>query len=284
MIEVFPSGKKFCRVHNSSSCDCIKGHPPSLRVETPNAKIDTNEQFTNNSRTITNNSRRVYVKKRIIERFHSYRKKFVADVNWDALFNFEEKSLNNNVKFKRINFDDAIVRVFRKSILITIRSSKEIKGLNVKEAKERSDVIINSVLSKLPSAIKVKDVGNVSSVHNAFINHPFAKENVKVMVNNDVRFISDNSKGNPEFEAVNTEFAVSDSEHIERDMVSLIDKGLSRDFLASALNELIKDREYYADNLKSHVQAIKDLNDGVNEFRKELRSRRVKELKEEWGW
>jgi hypothetical protein len=268
--------RMFCPVHKcyfskGKSCALCDSHPliADGNVKTENTPI---YDFTNNSRTITNNSRRVYVKRQITERFHSYRKKFIAEVNWDALFKYDEFTLKNNVKFKRINFEDAIVRVFRKSILVTIRSSKEVKGLNVKEAQIRSDDIIKNVLSLLPSAIKVKNIGNVSSVHNAFINHPFASKNVKVKVNDEVRFISDNSKGKPEFEAVNTEFAISDSEHIERDMVSLIDKGLSRDFLASALNDLIKDRYFHAENMRSHVQAIQELSKGVNEFRSSFSS------------
>jgi hypothetical protein len=177
---------------------------------------------------------------------------------WEHLFSYEEFTLNNNVKFKRIDYPEAIVRVFRKSILITIRSSKEVKGLNVKEAQKVSNDLILTVLSKLPKAIKVKE-SKLSSVHNAFINHPYAKQNIQVKVNDEVRFISDNSKGNPEFEAINTTHAISDSEAIEEDIKGLIDKGLSRDVLAQSIKVLIDDREYYAENLRSHVIAIKEL-------------------------
>ncbi len=220
--------------------------------------------FTNNSLTITNNSRRVYVKRSIRERFHSFRVRFEAEVFWDALFKFPETRLKNNVLYKRIDLPMAIVRVFRRSILITLRSSSEVKGLDVRSAKLVSERLVNDALLLLPSAIKVKDVGCVSSVHNAFINHPFAEKNVRVNVNNEVRLISDNSHGSSEFEAVNTVHAVSDSECIEKDMISLIDKGLSRDFIAESLNILINDRKFYAENLRSHVQAIKDLSKGIN--------------------
>ena len=261
--------KWYCKLHKvtfdkdsvCSLCDSSKSVSPS--------------NFTNNLLTITNKSRRAYVKRSITERFHSYRKKFDAVVDWDALFQYEEVLLNNNVKFKRINLEDAIVRVFRKSILVTIRSSMEVKGLDVKTAESRSKELVMDVLSKLPKAIRVKDSGFLSSVHNAFINHPFAKKDVKVKVNDEVRFISDNSHGNPEFEAVNPQFAISDSEAIEEDMKCLIDKGISREFIADSLVKLVQDREYYADNLKSHVQAIKDLNKGIIELNRLNASNRI---------
>jgi len=37
------------------------------------------------------------------------------------------------------------------------------------------------------------------------------------------------------------------------------------------INVLIKDREYYADNLKSHVEAIQSLSEGVKELREEVK-------------
>ena len=279
--------KFYCKLHKvsfnkDSKCSECKTHP---LISYGNSDSKKEIQLKLHEQLLTNHeqSRRVYVRRKIVERFHSYRIKFNADVLWDHLFSYEEKSLNNNVKFKLINFPEAIVRVFKRSILVTIRSSMEVKGLNVVEAKKRSDELIRDVVSKLPKAITIKD-SKLSSVHNAFINHPFAKKNITVKVNDEVRFISDNSKGNPEFETVNTNYAISDSQAIEDDTVSLIDKGLSRDFIASALNDLIKDREYYADNLKSHVEAIKSLSKGVDELREQIKNKkdRVKELKEQW--
>jgi hypothetical protein len=280
----------YCRVHKisfkkGSSCSSCNTHPL-----TSDGNVKSNKEvqltLTNNSRTNTNNSRRVYVRKNIVERFHAYRVKFDADVNWEALFKYEELSLNHGVKFKRIDFPEAIVRVFKKSILITIRSSKEVRGLSVKGAKVISDRMVKDTLLLLPKAIKVKD-SKLSSVHNAFINHPYAKKDVKVSVNDEIRFISDNSHGSPEFEAINTNHAISDSEAIERDMVSLIDKGLSRDFIAESLIKLVQDRQYYAENLKSHVEAINELSEGIKEFRKTLKSfkqEKARQLKLEWGW
>ena len=235
-------------------------------------KDKTINDFTSNSQAITSNSqgvvKRKYVRKindSIIERFHNFGVKFDAVIFSEALFNYPIYNLNNNVSYRRIDFPEAIVKIFKKSILITLRSSAEIKGLSVHEAESISINKINNVLDNLPSAIKVTNRETVN-VHNAFINHPFAKKNVSISINNEKRFISDNSHGVSEFEAVNPRFAVSDSEHIESDMISLIDKGLSRDFLADSINELIKDRGYYAENLKSHVKAIQELSIGISKF------------------
>ena len=90
----------------------------------------------------------------------------------------------------------------------------------------------------LPKEIKVKD-SKLVEVHNAFINHPLALRNVNVCINGEKRFISDNSKGNPEFEAIHPDYVVSDSEAIEKDIIELVDKGLSREFLAKAINSLV---------------------------------------------
>ena len=244
---IFPSGKKVCKCHYKEVCPSS----PSANVSKPKKVVS--KDLTNDSRTITKKPRKV-----IIERFHCYRVKFVADVEWINLFQFPEFSLNNNVQFKRIDLSKAIVKVFKKSILITLRASCDIKGLPVNEAKLKADSIIQEVLALLPKAIKVKDA-EISSVHNAFMNHPTAKHNITVEVNGEKRLICDNSHGVSEFEAIHPQFAISDSEALEQDNVSLIDKGLSRDYLAHCIDVLIKDREYYAENLKEHVLAIRQL-------------------------
>lgn len=244
MVEWIPfaSGKKVCRCHYKEIC-------PSY----PTANTKVSKKVHEQSRTITNKPRRV-----IVERFHSYRVKFVAVVDWDSLFQFPEFSLNNNVKFKRIDLSKAIVKVFRKSILITLRASCDVKGLPVKEAKLLSDSIVAEVLTLLPKGIRVSD-SVVSSVHNAFMNHPTARHNITVSVNGEKRLICDNSHGVSEFEAIHPKFALSDSEALECDNEALIDRGLSRDVLANSIKVLIDNHSYYAENLKSHVLAIREL-------------------------
>ena len=98
------------------------------------------------------------------------------------------------------------------------------------------------------------------------MNHPTAKHNITVEVNGEKRLICDNSHGVSEFEAIHPQYAVSDSEALEQDNAQLIDKGLSRDVLAHSIKVLMdsemrraEDQRYYAENLRSHVIAIKEL-------------------------
>lgn len=263
----FGSGKKVCKCHHKEVCPSYPTadtHTASFPMENGIVKSKSSKKFTNDSRTITKKSRRV-----IVERFHSYRVKFVADVDWVALFKFPEFRLNNNVFFKRIDFSKAIVKVFKKSILITLRSSCDIKGLPVREAKLKADSIIEEIVAQLPKAIVVSG-SNVSSVHNAFMNHPTALHNVTVEVNGEKRLISDNSHGVSEFEAIHPKFAISDSEALEQDNAQLIDKGLSRDVLANAIKDLISDRAYHAKNMESHVLAIRELAFAIKRLNKRL--------------
>jgi hypothetical protein len=211
--------------------------------------------------------KRSYVRKNkssIYERFHNFGVRFDAKIQHKALFNLEPCQFGRT-KYKRLNFPEAIVKVFKESILITLRANQEIKGMKVRDAELESIRRVNVVLDKLPKAIVVND-RDVVNVHNAFVNHPLAKYNLNVKVDNETRLITDHSKGLNEFEAVNPNHAITDSECIETDIVSLIDKGLSRDFLASSIHKLVQDREYYAENLKSHVQAINMLSQKVSEL------------------
>jgi len=280
-------GSQFCKFHNikfSIYARCPKRSHPlisygefSKDVESVDKQLISNDKQiirgTNSISEVPSEIKpRKYVKKvkSIYERFHNYGVKFVAIINWDDVAS-DIFTINANSKYKRLDFDEAIVKVFKKSILITLRKNQEITNMPVKVAEALCLSIINKIVSKLPDSIKVS-VPDVVNTHNAFVNHPFAKSDVKVSVNDELRFISDNSKGSPEFEAINPKFAVSDSEHIEKDIISLIDKGLSREFLASAINSLIEDRKYYADNLKSHVSAINTLGSSVNELKEVVKN------------
>lgn len=238
--------------------------------------------FTSNSQAITSNSQGVLIKRKynrkvtdsIYERFHNYGVKFEAEIQWDHLFKYEEIKLNNNVSYKRIDLDNCLIKVFKKSILVTLRSKKDIIGLEVKSAESKAKSIINDVLDKLPQAIKVNN-RDVVNTHNAFVNDPIAKSSeqpIKVMIDNELRCISDKSKGRNELEFVSKNWAIQDSTEYELDVKALIDKGLSRDFIANALNELIKDRYFHAENMRSHVEAIQSLSEGVKELREEVKN------------
>lgn len=158
----------------------------------------------------------------VYERFHNYGVKFTAKVFWDAIF-IDPIRLNNNVFYKRLDFPVAIVKVFKRSILVTLRASMEIKGMKVRDAEQRSIELVNNVLDQLPQSVVVND-RSVVNVHNAFANHPTATHDVTVKVDGEVRAISDFSKGLPEFEFVHPDHAISDSEILERFNADLISK------------------------------------------------------------
>lgn len=263
---------KICSCHHKKVCP----DTPLFPVENSKSKNDVSLPFTSNSQAITSNSqgvlKRKYVRKSvdsIFERFHNFGVKFEAKVEFEHLFKYPEVRLRNNVSYKRIDLDLAIVKVFRKSILVTLRASKEVNGLNVKEAEKRSIGMVLDVLKLLPKAIQVSD-SDIVNLHNAFVNHPFAKHELNVKVNEQTRLISDRSKGRLELEAVNPEFVVKDSQAIELDLIGLIDKGLSRDVLASNINALINDRKFWAEHQRSHVEAIQTLSATVKDLRNEV--------------
>ena len=145
----------------------------------------------------------------------------------------------------------------------------------------------------MPGSIVVSN-RDVVSTHNAFVNHPVAKRDVNVVIDGEKRFISDNSKGYSEFEAVSPRFAVSDSEllehdglekdFLEKDIRELVSTRLTREDIARALASLVDDRNYHAENLRSHVGAIRMLSDSVREFRDEVRRERLRNVRRDWGW
>ena len=299
---------------------------PSFPIkEWKKSKKVVSSGFTSNSQAITSNSqavpiisqaihKRKYVRKNrnlVFERYHNHGVKFDAVIDWDSLFKFPEFRLNNNVSYRRIDLPLGIVKVFKRSILITLRSSEDIKGLLVEEAVKVADSKIAECIKLLPSSIIISS-SVVVSRHNAFVNDPIAKacpDPLKVIVNGETRFISDKSKGFDEAEFVSKDFAVSDSLIWENEIEATINRGLTKDFFANAINHLIEDRKYYAENLRSHVEAIRKLGDSVDKLSsisastqvvegthlsctptfskdqsKEFRLFRARQLLKEYGW
>lgn len=243
--------------------------------------ISNDKQFISSINVVSNfsngNPKRKYVKKvrdSIWERFHNHGVKFKCVVAWDSL-DFPVCFINRFSKYKRLDFDDAIVKVFRNSILVTLRSSAEIIHDDVRSAEVASINKIVNVLNQLPNSIVVSS-SDLVNLHNAFVNHPAALYDVSVVVGGVKRLGSDRSKGNVEFEALDAKNAVDDSvlleedgtkkDMLELDYTELVETKLTRKFIAEALNSLVDDRKYYAENLKSHVGSVQDLGSGVNEL------------------
>lgn len=261
MIYDLPSGKRYCDTHSHTFIS--SGNCPKCKSVSPKQKDEQlrpiNEQLRGVSIT------RKYVRRSltsVYERFHNFGVRFDAVVDWDALFKFEDFSFGRTI-FKRLDFPLAIVKVFRRSILVTLRASQEVKGLDVREAERVSRLKVNEVLSLLPKSIIVSNPDTVN-VHNAFVNHPTAKYNVSVSVDGEKRLISDNSKGLAEFEAVNPKFVVSDSEILERfnkDLIvnnpELLSEQQSKlKFVVDVMNE-------YAVNMKRHISVMENIDKGI---------------------
>jgi len=285
-----------------------------------NGKIEKEKStgFTSNSQVITSNSqagldlsitckpKRSYkktVKDSVYERFHNYGVKFTAVVQWDALFKFEEKNLRNNVSYKRVDLPNAIVRVFKKSILITLRSSKDIHGKLVREAESIAIQMVIDAVHQLPSAIKV-DEREVASIHNAFVNHPTAKlfkqvygreMNIKDE-NGDTHLITDNSHGH-ELEYTNKESAVPLSEHRAQyeahlifkkpDFPTVQDRKITDMYgLLHKTNDLLNKGNdatlLEIENKRLHMEVLHEMKDTMKEIRDDLRRKnRVKPVKKE---
>lgn len=155
--------------------------------------------------------------KGITERFHNFRIKFKAITNFDAIV-LPEIKLNNGVSYKKIELQDYFIQVFRKSIIIVFKEYNNIVGLDVVSAQNKAYKMIEEVISRLPKEIVITDkVEEVVGRHNAFVNHPSAKYDLKIYDDEGkLRIISDHSKGKLEKETVNAEFCITDSKKIER--------------------------------------------------------------------
>lgn len=243
---------KYCKKHDhvfrTDECDlCIK---PSKDPE-PSKDVKVKRSY------------KKRIKKSIWERFHNYGVKFTADIEWDHLFKYSEIHLNNNVSYKRIDLPDALIKVFKKSILVTLRSSREIKGLKVRDAEQKSQELVNKVLDQLPLAIKIHD-RSVVNTHNAFVNHPTATHDVTVKVNDEVRAISDHSRGHSEFEFVHPDHAVSDSEILEVHNQDLIENhpdplSVQQKKIGFIMDSLAN----FSENMNRHVSVMERIDQGI---------------------
>lgn len=298
-IYSFPSGKKWCSSCRSNSCEHT--HTPSFPVEKSKPKKvgfkKVHERSRVNHEQSARGSRRDGVTRggSVYERFHNYGVKFDAVVLWDYIF-VDPSNLNNGVQFKRLDFPLAIVKVFRKSILVTLRASKDIKGMMVKDAEKLCISRVNEVLDGLPKSVQIAN-RVVVNTHNAFVNHPIAERSelpLRVEINGELRAISDKSKGRNEFEYVNAEHAVNDSvlqesddagytkEMLERDTKELLSTQLTREVIGKFMVDLVNDRAYWAKHQISHVAAIQELSKGVKAFTSEVKKDRIRKIKEDW--
>jgi hypothetical protein len=314
-------GSKQCKYYTSTSTGESKTEKENPSSFTTNSQVNTTNYQKENDLSISSKPTRKYKRKKelsVWERFHNYGVRLSADVMWDALFKYEEIALRNNVAYKRVDLPNAIVKVFKKSILITLRSSKEIVGLLVQDAEKKAIDMMLDTIKSLPSAIKVKE-SDVTSIHNAFVNHPTARLFKEVFgremnirdERGESHEITDNSHHNHELEYIHKDTAVPMSKYRETYEADLI---FNRPQMPSVLSEktsnnekdiaeiigvlktvadgqkdvvaqqsnLVEDRKFWAENQKTHVASIQTLSGNTSDNTASIRELRevVIELKD----
>jgi len=264
---------RYCTIHNEKfglADLCPKGQKVmSEKSSTIPRQLSTNPRGVGVSDLgVENPKSNILPHKRIYERFHSYSVKFRSSTSLDLLNNGRLCLELRNNPFYRLDYPDAIVKVFPKSLLITLRVSNDIKGLDVRAAEKVAVGLINKVLASLPDLIVVEK-GQVVSLHNAFVNHPIAKYNVKVCVDGVIRLVSDNSNGRLEFEAVSPIHAVSDSEILEVWNKDLITKEHYKPSeIKSIVDTILGVQVRYAEQIEKHLVVLTKMSDSLDKMNK----------------
>jgi hypothetical protein len=207
--------------------------------------------------------------------------------NWDKrrqFFNKEGitfKPLNNLGDGERIEFKGRKVHLKSHSIIIYDKESYIAE--KVKETKSLAIYEFLSLVKSLENLLKVSLTINkqyrfkVCREHYALIKNALAKqydkEGKRLYVYNDrgLWLIIDNSLNLHELEAIKLGEAVNDAEGMQAWANSMKETGfkVTPDFILHSLNQLIQDRQYYAENLKSHVSAIQALEAAVKKLAKD---------------
>lgn len=102
-----------------------------------------------------------------------------------------------------------------------------------------------------------------------------------------LRFTIDNSLGFNEAETQHIDSAKPDISHYTKQINDwLVYNPPTNSELAGHIKSLVEDRQYYAENLRSHVDAIKKLGDGVDRLTSLVKPRlpTILELCEEFDW
>jgi hypothetical protein len=220
------SSSKICLVHSTTfnkenMCPFYKRQAKTSKSSKKTSKRQAIQVSETSKIGEETSKRQVKTSNSIYERLHNYGISLKAQIDWDSLNGNRFIAINKYGGYYRLDFDDAIVKVFKKSILIVLRSSKEISNLLIDDALKLANDMVKNVLSLLPKSVIVFD-GEIASLHNAFVNHPAAKLDLNIVVDGEKRIISDRSHGNFEFEAVSPVHGRSDSKVLEDEYIDLI--------------------------------------------------------------
>jgi hypothetical protein len=204
---------------------------------------------------------------------------------------FNIRILYKDQKYKKLKkksniifIDGNTIRLYANSI--EVYSGQSFMADDVDKATAKSFKYWNKLFARLEHDLKVILVKprsqNIKLVNNHYseINNGLAKdlnikaEKIRIYGEDDGKlwFLIDNSFNLHEAETVHSEHAQEDMRGTIRPFFNELrkSKGYTPQFVLHALNELIKDREYYAKNLKSHVAAIRDLGKGIKMLKKDV--------------
>lgn len=117
----------------------------------------------------------------------------------------------------------------------------------------------------------------VSRQHYALVQNALAQQydaegkKLEVYADRGRWFLIDNSFNLHEAETVHPESADEDNVKVQNFFNSLKEHPLTTDFILEGMNGIQRNQLMFAENIKTHITAIKDLSDAVNEFRAEMK-------------
>ena len=164
---------------------------------------------------------------KVHERFHNFRISFKAVVPFDDL-DLPVKSLHYT-KYKLFDSKEFYCMIFPRSIMIAFHKAYNIYDKKCQVANDLAISKVNLYLDQIPKGIRIlDDVIKVVSRHNAFMNDLIAKsvgksgDDLKVVIDDEVRVVVDHSKGVHELEFVNKDHLLPDSTIYENFLGDLI--------------------------------------------------------------
>lgn len=210
--------------------------------------------------------------------------------NWERR---EEYLASNNIQYKKLNifggaeqisFRGRKIQITNKSVIVYEKASyfddsaKETENYAVYDFLELVKGL--ELMFKASFKINGKYAFKVIRKHYAMIKNSLAqqynREHKKLMVYNDAGtlwFIIDDSYNLNEAEVIKTAFNSITQEETTNRVKNFFNgipkyEGFTPEFIVNSIGELVKDRADYSQNIASHVQAIKDLGEGIREFNK----------------
>lgn len=195
---------------------------------------------------------------------------------------YQETRKKSNV----INIDGNTIRLYKNTI--ELYSGQSFYADTVDKVTAKSFKYWNRLFARMEHDLKVLLVKSRSqnirlvNHHYSEINNELARdidvkvEKIRVYAEDDGKlwFLIDNSFNLHEAETVHPDTAQLDM----RDTIVPFfnglrsNKGFTPQFVLDVLGELVLDRKYYTENLRSHVKAVQQLGEGVGKLRKDVKN------------